>query len=138
MGGRFGPPPLTSVLQPKTSSKWYQSTNFDFFQLFSLCLFYYDVTKGGFQAQSQNMHFKNSKFWIFQNSFFLLKKVKNLKITQKFCYSTFPKCYRGVTSEKPQNIENFEKLFLRRTPLDPLRIIRSTPNFFWRRSTYIS
>ena len=81
---------------------------------------------------------KIQNFEFFKIHFFLLKKVNNLKITQKFCYSTFPKCYRGVTSEKPQNIENFEKLFLRRTPLDPLRIIQSTPNFFWRRSTYIN
>ena len=66
---------------------------------------------------------KIQNFEYFKIQFYLLKKVKNLKITQKFCYSTFPKCYRGVTSEKPQNIENFEKLFLKRTPLDPLAII---------------
>ena len=31
VGGRFGPPPLVSLLQPLTTSKWYRSTNFDIF-----------------------------------------------------------------------------------------------------------
>ena len=47
--------------------------------------------------------------------------MKNLEITDNFWYVTFPMWFRGVKSEKSQNIKNFEKLFLRRT-LDPFEL----------------
>ena len=44
----------------------------------------------------------NSNYKVFIQ-FFLQKTVKNLKITHKFCYSTFPMCFRGFTNNKCQN-----------------------------------
>ena len=113
--GRFGQPTLTSLFQPQTSSKWYHSTNFDFFNFLVFVVLLWRH-QGCMIATVRKYTFRNFEF--FKIQIFLLKTVKNLKITQNFNFCTIPMCFRGVTSEKPQNIEIFEKLFLRK-------------NFFW-------
>ena len=129
-GGWFGPPLYLSYYSSKLVLNGTNRLILTFFNFLVFVCFIMTSSRVDFRHNPKICVSKIQNLEFFKTQFFLLKMVKNLKITQKFCFSTFPKCYKGVTSEKPQNIENFEKLFLGRTPLDPLRSIQSTQNFF--------
>ena len=105
-----------SLSPPQTSSKWYQSTSFDFYNFLTLFLLLWPH-EVWFPTVLQKIDFQ--KF--FTIHIFCEVWCKTTKNT----FSTFPKKFRGVMSEKPQNIEILTKTFWDTPPR-----LTNTPNNF--------
>ena len=104
-GGSFGLLPITSLLQPRMSFKRYQSTSYDFLQLFWLCWFYYDVIRCDFQSYYKNQDFEFIKILFFYKTW--------CKITKKIVPVPFRRVSGALRAKKTKNIEILPKMFLK-------------------------